>query len=75
MQRKYQDSLQEPKVKEEERGGRRKLALAVVQWESINSLVVGVVSTIQDAASAIEILKDRWNEMVKMDVSKETQSL
>ncbi|CAN6910126.1 unnamed protein product, partial [Brassica oleracea] len=55
MQRKYQDSLQEPKVKEEEeRGGRRKLALAVVQWESINSLVVGVVSTIQDAASAIE---------------------
>lgn len=54
MQRKYQESLQEPKVKEEERGGRRKLALAVVQWESINSLVVGVVSTIQDAASEIE---------------------
>ncbi|KAL0889443.1 hypothetical protein Bca101_013426 [Brassica carinata] len=53
MQRKYQDSLQEPKVKEEERG-RRKLALAVVQWESINSLVVGVVSTIQDAASERE---------------------
>lgn len=52
MQRKYQDSLQEPKVKEEEEErGRRKLALAVVQWESINSLVVGVVSTIQDAAS------------------------
>ncbi|CAN7026654.1 unnamed protein product [Brassica rapa subsp. trilocularis] len=43
MQRKYQESLQEPKVKEEERGGRRKLALAVVQWESINSLVVGVI--------------------------------
>lgn len=52
MQRKYQDSLQVPKVKEEEEErGRRKLALAVVQWESINSLVVGVVSTIQDAAS------------------------
>ncbi|KAL0737399.1 hypothetical protein Bca4012_013609 [Brassica carinata] len=58
MQRKYQDSLQEPKVKEEERG-RRKLALAVVQWESINSLVVGVVSTIQDTASERERERER----------------
>ena len=44
MQRKYQDGVET---------GKRELALAVVQWESIKSLVIGVVSTIQDTLRVI----------------------